>query len=119
MHNVTSSTPVTAAAMHASVTHQGTVQPCVNRACTCCLMLSWCCHAGKDPFNPAQMFSTAHADAINTLQHLSKALTRLQMAAQKAAITAALQVRPSAMLVFGMAVATYNTNRPSWLHEQC
>lgn len=62
-------------------------------------------HAGKEPFNPAQMFSTAHADAINTLQHLSKALTRLQMAAQMAAITAALQVRLNAMLSPGVAMA--------------
>lgn len=39
------------------------------------------------------MFSTAHADAINNLQHLMKALTRLQMATQNEAITAALQVK--------------------------
>lgn len=39
-----------------------------------------------------QMFSTAHADATNTLQLLMKALTQLQRAAQSEAITAALQV---------------------------
>jgi hypothetical protein len=38
------------------------------------------------------MFSTAHADAINTLQLLMKALTQLQRAAQNEGITAALQV---------------------------
>jgi hypothetical protein len=44
-------------------------------------------------FDPSQLFSPAHADAINTLQHLMKALTRLQLAAQHDAIAAALQVR--------------------------
>lgn len=43
-------------------------------------------------FDPAQMFSTAHAESINTLQLLMKALTQLQRAAQSEGITAALQV---------------------------
>lgn len=38
------------------------------------------------------MFSTAHAGAINVLQLLMKALTQLQLASQRDAITAALQV---------------------------
>jgi hypothetical protein len=43
-------------------------------------------------FDPGQMFSTAHADAINVLQLLMRALTQLQRAAQHEEITAALQV---------------------------
>jgi hypothetical protein len=42
--------------------------------------------------DPGQMFSTAHAGAINVLQLLMKALTQLQLASQRDAITAALQV---------------------------
>lgn len=40
-----------------------------------------------------QLFSTAHANAINALQLLMKALTQLQRAAQHEEITAALEVR--------------------------
>lgn len=53
----------------------------------CCLL-----HTGGEHVDPGQMFSTAHAGAINVLQLLMKALTQLQWASQRDAITAALQV---------------------------
>jgi hypothetical protein len=52
----------------------------------------FCYLAGDKSFDPSQLFSTAHAEEINTLQHLMKALTQLQRAAQQEDITAALQV---------------------------
>jgi hypothetical protein len=64
-------------------------------------------------FDPGALFAPAQSDVINTLQHLMKGLTRLQLAAQKDAMAAAMQVGATdyASCVFGWVVGALRNSR--------